>query len=252
MAPLYTREPPSPRDCVRRTIVQVRRPSRQPTLTCRGLEGRASRSPCGPTSLERVTGLIPSARQSADTEVSRCAIATWASRTWVFDSANVPPPWRPRARAAVSPARVRSRISSARPRPAPRPAAVVVSICAPCPVSTRRPTPRVDRSCTVLTRWGEAAAEAVELPDDDHGARPARAQAAVEPRRGRRTRTVVVDVDGGRRPRPAARRATGPATGSRPPVRRERRRSACVVNGRLRHTVEGAVRRAPPRAVSRV
>ena len=34
-----------------------------------------------------------------------------------------------------------------------RPAAVVVSICAPCPVSTRRPTPRADRSCTVLTRW---------------------------------------------------------------------------------------------------
>ena len=34
-----------------------------------------------------------------------------------------------------------------------RPAAVVVSIFAPCPVSTRRPTPRADRSCTVLTRW---------------------------------------------------------------------------------------------------
>ena len=34
-----------------------------------------------------------------------------------------------------------------------RPAAVVVSICAPWPASTRRPTPRADRSCTVLTRW---------------------------------------------------------------------------------------------------
>ena len=34
-----------------------------------------------------------------------------------------------------------------------RPAAVVVSICAPCPVRTRRPTPRADRTCTVLTRW---------------------------------------------------------------------------------------------------
>ncbi len=33
-APLYTREPPSPRDCVRRTIVQIRRPSLQPALTC--------------------------------------------------------------------------------------------------------------------------------------------------------------------------------------------------------------------------
>ena len=40
---LYTREPPSPRDCVRRTIVQVRMPSSQPALTCRGLEVRASR-----------------------------------------------------------------------------------------------------------------------------------------------------------------------------------------------------------------
>ena len=40
---LYTREPPSPRDCVRRTIVQVRMPSPQPALTCRGLEVRASR-----------------------------------------------------------------------------------------------------------------------------------------------------------------------------------------------------------------
>ena len=44
MAPLYTREPPSPRDCVRRTIVQVRRPSLQPALTCSGLEVRASRA----------------------------------------------------------------------------------------------------------------------------------------------------------------------------------------------------------------
>ena len=53
--------------------------------------------PCGPTSRESVTGLIPSSRQSADTEVSRCAIAAWANRTWAFDSANVLPPWRPRA-----------------------------------------------------------------------------------------------------------------------------------------------------------
>ena len=30
---------------------------------------------------------------------------------------------------------------------------MVVSICAPCPVSTRRPTPRVDRSRMMLTRW---------------------------------------------------------------------------------------------------
>ena len=36
-----------------------------------------------------------------------------------------------------------------------------------------------------------------------------------------------------------------PATGSRLPSRRGRSRSACVVNGRLRHTVEGAGRHAP-------
>ena len=29
----------------------------------------------------------------------------------------------------------------------------LVSICAPWPVSTRRPKPRADRSCTVLTKW---------------------------------------------------------------------------------------------------
>ena len=49
--------------------------------------------------------MTPSSRQSADTEVSRCAIAARANRTWAFESANVLPPWRPRARAAVSPAR---------------------------------------------------------------------------------------------------------------------------------------------------
>ena len=32
-------------------------------------------------------------------------------------------------------------------------AAVVVSICAPGPARTRRPTPRVNRSCAVWTRW---------------------------------------------------------------------------------------------------
>ena len=42
----------------------------------------------------------PSSRQSSDTEVSRCAIAAWASRTWAFESANSLPPWRPCARNA--------------------------------------------------------------------------------------------------------------------------------------------------------
>ena len=35
------------------------------------------------------------------------AIAAWASRTWAFDSANFLPPLRPRALAALNPARVR-------------------------------------------------------------------------------------------------------------------------------------------------
>ena len=39
--------------------------------------------------------------------------------------------------------------------------------------------------------------------------------------------------------------------GSRPPWRRGRRRSACVVDGRLRQTGEGTVKRAPPRVLSR-
>ena len=49
-----------------------------------------------------------------------------------------------------------------------------------------------------------------------------------------------------------ARRAAGPATGSRPPSRRARSRSICVVNGRLRHEGDDAVRRAPPCVVSHV
>ena len=149
------------------------------------------------------------------------------------------------AREAVSPARVRSRISSrsnsasaAKMPNTRRPAAVVVSICAPCPVSTRRPTPRVDRSCTVLTRWARVgAAEAVELPDDEHVARPQGAHTAVESRAvvADAGREVVVDVDGvdARGPQGVALQVQ--RTGSRPPLRRGRSRSACVVNGRLRH-----------------
>ena len=52
--------------------------------------------------------------------------------------------------------------------------------------------------------------------------------------------------------RPAVRRAAGPAAGSRSPSRRGRSRSACIANGRLRHTGKDAVRRAPPCVVSRV
>ena len=51
-------------------------------------------------------------------------------------------------------------------------------------------------------------------------------------------------------PRPAP--PALPATGSRLPSRRGRSRSACVVNGRLRHEGEGAFRLAPPYVVSGV
>ena len=61
----------------------------------------AKRLSAWPKPARRGAGLIPSSRQSADTEVSRWAIAAWASRTWAFDSANVP--------AAVAAARPRGR-----------------------------------------------------------------------------------------------------------------------------------------------
>ena len=53
-------------------------------------------------------------------------------------------------------------------------------------------------------------------------------------------------------PRSAARRTARPATGSRRLSRRGRRRSACVVNGRLGQKGEGAVRPAPPCVLCRV
>ena len=53
----------------------------------------------------------------------------------------------------------------------------------------------------MLTQVGEGAAEAVELPDDEHVARPERAHATVESRSVVYAgREVLVDVDGRRRP----------------------------------------------------
>ena len=69
------------------------------------------------------------------------------------------PPFRPRARAAANPARVRSAMSSrsnsARLAKIPntsRPLTVAVSISAPAPDSTRRPMPRSRRPSTVATK----------------------------------------------------------------------------------------------------
>lgn len=87
-------------------------------------------------------------------------IAAAASRSLAGVILKGRPPWRPRARAEASPATVRSEISSrsnsAKAAKIPKtslPAAVVVSIAAPRPVSTFKPTPRSVKSWTVLTRW---------------------------------------------------------------------------------------------------
>ena len=73
-------------------------------------------------------------------------------------------PLRPRARAALSPATVRSRISS-RSR-------LVVSVSARWPASTRRPTPRADRYPHRVDQVGEVPTQPVELPDDELVALP--------------------------------------------------------------------------------
>ena len=108
-----------------------------------------------------------------------------------------------------------------------RPAAVVVSIYAPCPVSTRRPTPRADRSCTVLTSGcgcGRGDRPSKRRARRQSGSR-ARSCRTPGGRRGRRTRSRGKRGPR-RRARPAVRCAAGPATGSRPPFRRGRSRSA--------------------------
>ena len=66
----------------------------------------------------------------------------------------------------------------------------MVSICAPWPASTRRPTPRADRSCTVLTRWARFRPSRSSVPDDEHVALPQGSQAAVD------ARPVVADARG--------------------------------------------------------
>ena len=80
-----------------------------------------------------------------------------------------------------------------------RPAAVVVvSICAPCPVSTCKAHAAGRQVLHVVDQVGEGAAEAVELPDDEHVVLPQSAHAAVESRAvvADAGREVVVDVDG--------------------------------------------------------
>ena len=108
--------------------------------------------------------------------------------------------------------------------------------------------PAKQQSRTTPTRLGGPASWATKnsgLPrrTSKSGCATARPQRLAMCSAARRPDTVtVLEVRGRgrrgrrRRPRPAARRAAGPATGSRPPSRRGRNRSACVVNGRLRHS----------------
>ncbi len=132
----------------------------------------------------------------------------------------------------LSPATVRSRISSrsnsasaAKMPNTRRPAAVVVSICAPWPASTRRPTPRADRSCTVLTRWARFRPRRSSFHATEHVALPQGAQAAVETRPvvAYAGREVVVQVDrvDAHGPQGVALQVVGAPTGS---VRRRRAR----------------------------
>ncbi len=116
--------------------------------------------------------MIPSSRQSAVTEVSRCALAAWASRTCAFDSAKVLPPWRP--------------------------AAGVVSICAALPGAHPQAHAAGRQVLHGVDQVGEGAAEAIEFPDHEHVARPERAHAAVKSRAvvADAGRDVVVDVAG--------------------------------------------------------
>jgi len=117
-------------------------------------------SPIGDTCRYKVCRVTPSSSQSALTLVCGLPMDAIARRSLAGVILNGRPPLRPRARAEAKPATVRSEISSrsnsANEAKIPRtslPAALVVSIAAPCPLSTFKPTPRAIRSCTVLIKW---------------------------------------------------------------------------------------------------
>ena len=126
--------------------------------------------------------MIPRSRQSADTEVSRCAIAAWANRTWAFDSANVLLELGQRREDAEH---------------EPPGGGGGVDLCA-LPGEHPQAHAAVRQVLHGVDQVGEVAAEAVELPDNQHVARLERAHAALEPRPvvADTGRVVVVDVDG--------------------------------------------------------
>ena len=139
-----------------------------------------------------VTGLIPRSRQSSDTEVSRRAIAAWASRTWAFDSANVLPPLRPRGRepgqgafADQLPLELGQRREDAEHEADGRRGGVDLRAL---PGEHPQAHAAGRQVLHGVDQVGEDAAEAVELPDDEHVARPEHAHTAVE------SRPVVADA----------------------------------------------------------
>ena len=126
--------------------------------------------------------------------MSWCAIAAWASRTWAFDNANVLPPLRPRGRepgqgafADQLPLELGQRREDAE-HEAPCGGGGVDLRALPGEHPQAHAAGR--QVLHGVDQVGEIAAEAVELPDDEHVARPERAQAAVE------SRAVVADAGG--------------------------------------------------------
>jgi hypothetical protein len=119
-----------------------------------------------------VERVIFSSWHNSTTDVSRLCINTCAILTCDFVSWNLRPPFLPLARAAISPAFVRSRISSlsksaneAKIPKISRPAGVVVSIFAPCPLNTRNPIFWSDSFVTVLTVRQRKAL--LDFPEDE-------------------------------------------------------------------------------------
>ena len=134
--------------------------------------------------------------------MSRCAIAAWASRTWAFDSANVLPPWRPRGRepgqgafADQLPLELGQRREDPEHEASGGGSGVDLRALPGEHLSARAAGRQVLHG---VDQVGEGAAEAVELPDDEHVARPECAHAAVESRAviADAGREVVVDVAG--------------------------------------------------------
>jgi hypothetical protein len=128
--------------------------------------------------------VIPSSSHKAPTSVSGSRIAACASRSLAGVIFGLRPPLWPRARADASPAHVRSQINSrsnsASAAKMPKtsfPAGVVVSIAAPWPVRTLRPTPREVRYC--VREVVRIATEAVKLPHDEGSASLAQFELAI-------------------------------------------------------------------------